>query len=102
MKKSVLLILAAVLALFAFTACKDNEENGTSSTDTSSSVEEATTENTEFHGTSSDTAESSIESTETESNETESTETDSTESETEGDGFETDENGNINLPEIPW
>ena len=89
MKKSVLLILAAALTLLAFTACKDNEENGTSSTDTSSSVEEATTENTEFHGTSSDTAESSIESTETES-------------ESEGGGFETDENGNINLPEIPW
>lgn len=97
MKKSVLLILAAALALFAFTACKDNEENGTSSTDTSSSVEEGTTESTEFHGTSSDTAEGSTESTETES-----TETDSTESETEGGGFETDENGNINLPEIPW
>ena len=89
MKKSVLLILAAVLALFAFTACKDNEENEFPSSVDTSSVEEGTTENTEFHGTSTETAEGS-----TESNETES--------ESEGDGFETDENGNINLPEIPW
>lgn len=102
MKRSLLLILAAALTLLAFTACKDNEENATSSTDTTYSVEEDTTENTEFHGTSTETAEGSTESNETESTETESTETDSTESETEGDGFETDENGNINLPEIPW
>ena len=99
MKKSVLLILAAVLALFAFTACKDNEENEFPSSVDTSSVEEGTTENTEFHGTSSGTAEDSAESNETESTESES---DETESESEGDGFETDENGNINLPEIPW
>ena len=94
MKKSVLLILAAALALFAFTACKDNEENGTSSTDTTSSVEEGTTESTEIQSTSTETEEGSTEA--------ESTEAESTESETEGGGFETDENGNINLPEIPW
>ena len=94
MKKSVLLILAAALTLLAFTACKDNEENGTSSTDTTSSVEEATTESTEIKSTSTETEEGSTEA--------ESTEAESTESETEGGGFETDENGNINLPEIPW
>ena len=94
MKKSVLLILAAALTLLAFTACKDNEENGTSSTDTTSSVEEGTTESTEIQSTSTETEEGSTEA--------ESTEAESTESETEGGGFETDENGNINLPEIPW
>ena len=94
MKKSLLLILAAALTLLAFTACKDNEENGTSSTDTTSSVEEATTESTEIQSTSTETEEGSTEA--------ESTEAESTESETEGGGFETDENGNINLPEIPW
>ena len=94
MKKSLLLILAAALTLLAFTACKDNEENGTSSTDTTSSVEEGTTESTEIQSTSKETAEGSTEA--------ESTEAESTESETEGGGFETDENGNINLPEIPW
>ena len=99
MKKSVLLILAAALTLLAFTACKDNEENGTSSTDTTSSVEEATTESTEIQSTSTETEEGS---TEAESTEAESTEAETTESENEGGGFETDENGNINLPEIPW
>ena len=94
MKKSVLLILAAALTLLAFTACKENEENGTSSTDTTSSVEEGTTESTEIQSTSTETEEGSTEA--------ESTEAESTESETEGGGFETDENGNINLPEIPW
>ena len=94
MKKSVLLILAAALTLLAFTACKDNEENGTSSTDTTSSVEEGITESTEIQSTSTETEEGSTEA--------ESTEAESTESETEGGGFETDENGNINLPEIPW
>lgn len=102
MKKSVILILAAALTLLAFTACKDNEENKSPSTDTTSSVEEDTTESTEIQNTSSGTAEDSAESNETESNETESTETESTETESEGNGFETDENGNINLPEIPW
>ncbi len=96
MKKSVLLILAAALTLLSFTACTDNEENATSSTDTTSSVEEGTTESTEIQSTSTETAEGS---TEAESTEAESTEA---ESETEGGGFETDENGNINLPEIPW
>lgn len=99
MKKSVLLILAAVLALFALTACKDNEENEFPSSVDTSSVEEGTTESTEIQSTSSGTAEDSAESNETESTESES---DETESESEGDGFETDENGNINLPEIPW
>ena len=94
MKKSLLLILAAALTLLAFTACKDNKENGTSSTDTTSSVEEGTTESTEIQSTSTETEEGSTEA--------ESTEAESTESETEGGGFETDENGNINLPEIPW
>ena len=94
MKKSLLLILAAALTLLAFTACKDNEENVPSSTDTTSSVEEGTTESTEIQSTATETEEGSTEA--------ESTEAESTESETEGGGFETDENGNINLPEIPW